>query len=134
MCSADDVTVYTMCCIGNVFVSFDDTAESKCGEYCGKALQYSGSNPEAYQLMGSYLLSKQECEVSSNHLVFNRILTSLQKARSTLLQGLSLWLPSSQGGDDGGAGIDLQQVNSLYGSHDPVIDHVINSFHLTNPK
>ena len=62
-----DVIVYAMCCAVHVFVSFDDNAENKCGEYCSKALQYSDSNPEAYQLMGSYLLSKQECEVSNDH-------------------------------------------------------------------
>jgi len=43
--------------------SFDDDAEEKCGEYCTKAIEYCPSNPEAYQLMGSYLLSKQDIEV-----------------------------------------------------------------------
>ena len=45
--------------------SFDDDAEVKCGEYCTKAIEYCPSNPEAYQLMGSYLLSKQDVEVTT---------------------------------------------------------------------
>lgn len=96
-----DITALDMstayCSLAEVYLTdccFDDNAENKCGEYCSKALHYSDSNPDAYQLMGSYLLSKQECE----------------KARTTLLQGLSLWLPTNQGDD--GAGIDLQQVPS----------------------
>ena len=50
-------------------VSSDDSAESKCGDYCSKALEYCSSNSEAYQLMGSYLLSKQDVEVSHNWLL-----------------------------------------------------------------
>ena len=63
--SASDVTLclLAMCFVVNV-VSCDDSAESKCGEYCSKALEYCSSNPDAYQLMGSYLLSKQDVEVS----------------------------------------------------------------------
>ena len=53
--------VYSTMCL---LVSFDDGAENKCGEYCIKALEYCNSNPEAYQLMGSYLLSKQDIEVN----------------------------------------------------------------------
>lgn len=48
--------------------SFDDGAENKCSECCTKALEYSNSNPEAYQLMGSFLLSTQDIEVSDNGL------------------------------------------------------------------
>ena len=80
--------------------------------------------------MASYLLSKQECEVSSNVLPYLVVPTSLKKARSALLQGLSLWLPQ----DDDGAGIDLQQVNTLCGSHEPMIDHVFTRFRHTNHK
>ena len=58
-----------MCFVVNV-VSFDDDAESKCGDYCSKAIEYCNSNPEAYQLMGSYLLSKQDVEVSDDWLLF----------------------------------------------------------------
>jgi len=56
-----------MCCCVTA-ISFDDDAELKCEEYCTKALEYSNSNPEAYQLMGSYLLSKQDAEVSNKQL------------------------------------------------------------------
>ena len=45
--------------------SFDATAEVKCGEYCQKALDSCPSNPEAYQLMASYLLSKGNVKVTA---------------------------------------------------------------------
>ena len=68
--SADDVTLmFTYCHVLCCVVSFDDSAESKCSEYCGKALEYCSCNPDAYQLMGSCLLSKQDYEVS--HIWFS---------------------------------------------------------------
>ncbi|XP_065896570.1 uncharacterized protein [Dysidea avara] len=93
--STQDATTFDVstayCSLAEVYLTdccFDGDAEVKCGEYCTKAIEYCPSNPEAYQLMGSYLLSKQDIE----------------KARSTLLQGLLLWLPAP---DD-----DVRQVPS----------------------
>lgn len=44
--------------------SFVATAEAKCGEYCQKAVDCCPSNPEAYQMMASYLLSKGNVKVN----------------------------------------------------------------------
>lgn len=46
------------------FFSFVATAEAKCGEYCQKAVDCCPSNPEAYQMMASYLLSKGNAKVN----------------------------------------------------------------------
>ena len=43
--------------------SFDATAEVKCGEYCQKAVDCCPTNPEAYQMMASFLLSKGNVKV-----------------------------------------------------------------------
>lgn len=45
------------------FYSFADTADSQCHQCCQKAIEYGPSNPEAYQLMASYLLSKERDKV-----------------------------------------------------------------------
>ena len=44
--------------------SFVATAEAKCGEYCQKAVDCCPSNPEAYQMMASYLLSMGNVKVN----------------------------------------------------------------------
>ena len=43
--------------------SFADSADSECHRCCQKAIEYGPSNPEAYQLMASYLLSKERDKV-----------------------------------------------------------------------
>lgn len=62
-------------------VSFESDAGQRCYECCCKATELSPSNPEAYQLMASCLLSQQLSD----------------KAREVLMKGLGLWLPSRCG-------------------------------------
>lgn len=45
------------------YISFADNADSECHRYCQKAIEYGPKNPEAYQVMASYLISKDRKKV-----------------------------------------------------------------------
>ena len=60
----------------NVFLlSFKEEASVRCHECCQKAIEYDATNPEAFQLMASCLLSQQ----------------NMEEARKTLEKSLELW-------------------------------------------
>ena len=65
--------------------SFKEEADTKCYECCQKAIEYDATNPEAFQLMASCLLSQQ----------------NMEEARKMLEKSLELW----QGKDE-----DLPEV------------------------
>ena len=46
-------------------VSYKDNAEQSCYECCCNAIKYGSNNSEAYQVMASYYLSRDNTEVSS---------------------------------------------------------------------
>ena len=46
-----------------ILYSFSDNADVECLNYCKKAIASCPTNPEAYQLMASYLLSRDKTEV-----------------------------------------------------------------------
>ena len=48
-----------------VCVSYEDNAEQNCYECCCNAIKYGSNNPEAYQVMANYYLSRDNIEVSS---------------------------------------------------------------------
>ena len=52
-------------CAFRFMCSFSPEAEEKCGYYCQKAIDSCMSNPDAYCLKASYLLSKDNKDVSS---------------------------------------------------------------------
>ena len=74
-------------------LSFVEAAGEKCYRCCSKAIELSPSNPEAHQLLASCLLSQGKEE----------------DAKTSLMRGISLWLPSKVGGasssSDGGASV-----------------------------
>lgn len=45
--------------------SMEEGAADKCREFIEKALQYNHDNPEALQLMASYLFSTEKNQVSA---------------------------------------------------------------------
>ena len=47
----------------NVFFSFEDNAEAKCRENIDKALDADATNAEAYQLLASFWLCKEDKQV-----------------------------------------------------------------------
>lgn len=55
--------------------SFKEEADAKCCECCQKAIEYDATNPEAFQLMASCLLSQQ----------------NMEEARKMLEKSLELW-------------------------------------------
>ena len=55
--------------------SFKEEADTKCYECCQKAIEYDATNPEAFQLMASCLLSQQ----------------NMEEARKMLEKSLELW-------------------------------------------
>ncbi|KXJ16984.1 probable assembly chaperone of rpl4 [Exaiptasia diaphana] len=67
------------CSLAEIYMTdecFDSEAESKCFQFCQKAIEYDSSNPDAYQVMANCLLSQEKVE----------------EARSVLKKGLDLWL------------------------------------------
>lgn len=68
--------------------SFKEEADTKCYECCQKAIEYDATNPEAFQLMASCLLSQQ----------------NMEEARKMLEKSLELW----QGKED-----ELSEVSTL---------------------
>ena len=62
--------------------SFTEGAGENCHKCCNKAIELSPSNPEAHQLLASCLLSQAKQD----------------EAKTSLMRGVSLWLPSKVGG------------------------------------
>lgn len=58
-----------------VFCSFKEEAAAKCSEFCHKAMEFDPTNPEAFQLMASCLLSEEK----------------MDEARQMLAKSLELW-------------------------------------------
>ena len=58
-----------------VFFSFKEEAAAKCSEFCHKAMEFDPTNPEAFQLMASCLLSEEK----------------MDEARQMLAKSLELW-------------------------------------------
>lgn len=52
-----------------MLVSFEEKADDLCFKYCNQALEYNSCNPEAYQLLGSYYLSKCNVKVKSKVMI-----------------------------------------------------------------
>ncbi|XP_068716062.1 uncharacterized protein [Montipora foliosa] len=66
------------CSLAEIYLTdecFKEEAATKCSEYCHKALEYDPSNPEAFQLMASCLLSQEK----------------MDEAREMLKKSLELW-------------------------------------------
>ncbi|KAK3731845.1 hypothetical protein QZH41_020211, partial [Actinostola sp. cb2023] len=56
------------CSLAEIYMTdecFDSEAESKCYQFCEKALEYDPSNPDAYQAMANCLLSQEKTESMS---------------------------------------------------------------------
>jgi tetratricopeptide (TPR) repeat protein len=69
------------CSVAEIYLTdscFSPEAEEKCGYYCQKAIDSCTSNPDAYCLKASYLLSKDNKD----------------EAKDAVLSSLSLWLAS----------------------------------------
>lgn len=64
---------------------FEDEAESKCKTFIEKAIDIDKENPEGYQLMASFLLSKDDKE----------------NAKDVMKKSVSLWLPKFKALDKG---------------------------------
>ncbi|XP_058940486.2 uncharacterized protein [Pocillopora verrucosa] len=83
--SASDSTVASSteistayCSLAEMYLTdecFKEEADSKCYECCQKAVEFDATNPEAYQLMASCLLSQQ----------------NMEEARKMLDKSLELW-------------------------------------------
>lgn len=59
------------CSLAEIYLTdecFKDEAAVKCSECCQKAIEYDVTNPEAYQLMASCLLSQQNMDEARNML------------------------------------------------------------------
>ncbi|KAJ8411664.1 hypothetical protein AAFF_G00164720 [Aldrovandia affinis] len=105
-----DVSV-AFCSVAEIFFTdlcMDEGAEDKCKEAIEKALQYDPDNPEAMQLMASYLFSTN----------------SVQEGREFLMRSVALWLPCqrseaepSPSGEEEGLG-DEEQQQSLIPSYE----------------
>ncbi|KAJ8291009.1 hypothetical protein GJAV_G00020370 [Gymnothorax javanicus] len=79
-----DVSV-AFCSVAEIFFTdlcMEEGAAEKCKEAIEKALQYDGDNPEALQLMASYLFSTEH----------------IQEGRDFLMRSVALWLPSQSSG------------------------------------
>ncbi|XP_028821712.1 probable assembly chaperone of rpl4 [Denticeps clupeoides] len=75
------------CSVAEIYFTdlcMEDGAADQCKESITKALQYDPLNPEALQLMASYLFSTQKTE----------------EGRDYLLKSVSSWLPSLRKGSD----------------------------------
>ncbi|TKS81994.1 hypothetical protein D9C73_016102 [Collichthys lucidus] len=80
--TAKDVCV-AYCSIAEIYLAdlcMVEGAADKCREYIEKALQYHHDNPEALQLMASYLFSTERN----------------QEAKEYLLKSVGLWLPAQK--------------------------------------
>ncbi|KAI4881549.1 hypothetical protein NFI96_014877, partial [Prochilodus magdalenae] len=80
--SAKDVSV-AFCSIAEIFFTdlcMEEGASERCKEAIEKALHYDQNNPEALQLMASYLFSSEKTEEGRNYLI----------------KSVSSWLPSLQ--------------------------------------
>ncbi|XP_068616450.1 uncharacterized protein si:dkey-12j5.1 [Brachionichthys hirsutus] len=80
--TAKDVCV-AYCAIAELYLSdmcMEDGAADKCKEFIERALQYHHDNPEALQLMASYLFSTERN----------------QEGREYLLKSVGLWLPAQK--------------------------------------
>lgn len=62
------VVVIYLSCVASVLGSFSPDAEQRCLECCTKAVTIAPQNPEAHQVMASYLLSKDDIEVGHGSL------------------------------------------------------------------
>lgn len=86
------------CAIAEIYLTdscFEDDAESKCKECLELAIQSDSENCEAYQLMASFLLSKDDKE----------------GARNNIEKSVALWLPQLQEAEKAeGSNIDPVQV------------------------
>ncbi|XP_040901326.1 probable assembly chaperone of rpl4 isoform X2 [Toxotes jaculatrix] len=80
--TAKDVSV-AYCSIAEIYLTdlcMEEGASDKCKEFIERALQYHHDNPEALQLMASYLFSTQRN----------------QEGREYLLKSVALWLPAQK--------------------------------------
>nr|XP_046255425.1 probable assembly chaperone of rpl4 isoform X1 [Scatophagus argus] len=71
------------CSIAEIYLSdlcMEEGASNKCREFIERALQYNSDNPEALQLMASYLFSTERN----------------QEGREYLLKSVGLWLPTQK--------------------------------------
>lgn len=87
--SAKDVSV-AFCSIAEIFFTdlcMEEGAAEKCKEAIEKALHYDQHNPEALQLMASYLFS----------------IDNTEEGRDYLVKSVSSWLPSLQKEDESSA-------------------------------
>ncbi|KAF4075966.1 hypothetical protein AMELA_G00224980 [Ameiurus melas] len=88
--TAKDVSV-AFCSIAEIFFTdlcMEEGAAERCKETIEKALHYDQNNPEALQLMASYLFSIEKPE----------------EGRDYLMKSVSSWLPSRQKDEDSSAG------------------------------
>uniref|UniRef100_A0A668A443 Si:dkey-12j5.1 n=1 Tax=Myripristis murdjan TaxID=586833 RepID=A0A668A443_9TELE len=77
--TAKDVCVaYCSCNTVSLFVPFCEGAADKCREFIERALHYHHDNPEALQLMASYLFSTERN----------------QEGREYLIKSVRVWLPT----------------------------------------
>ncbi|KAF0045356.1 hypothetical protein F2P81_001885 [Scophthalmus maximus] len=80
--TAKDVSV-AYCSIAEIYLTdfcMEEGAADKCKEFIERALQYHHDNPEALQLMASYLFSTERN----------------QEGREYLLKSVALWLPAQK--------------------------------------
>ncbi|XP_071325033.1 uncharacterized protein [Trachinotus anak] len=80
--TAKDVSV-AYCSIAEIYLTdlcMEEGAADKCREFIERALQYHHDNPEALQLMASYLFSTEKN----------------QEGREYLLKSVGLWLPAQK--------------------------------------
>lgn len=70
-----------------LFQSFDEDAEVKCQTNIEKAMTSDPSNPDAFQLMASFLLSKERNAEAQEHIK----------------KSVSLWLPDFKASELPGA-------------------------------
>ncbi|XP_067862840.1 uncharacterized protein si:dkey-12j5.1 isoform X2 [Heptranchias perlo] len=71
------------CSLAEIFLTdlcLEDEASNKCKEALGKAMEHDPDNPEALQLMASYLFSTEQ----------------KQEGKTFLMKSLERWLPSFQ--------------------------------------
>ena len=56
-----------------MYFSFEDEAEEKCKGNIEKAIAIDHTNPDAFQLMSSFLLSKDQTQVTISIFVYTAI-------------------------------------------------------------
>ncbi|CAI5662489.1 unnamed protein product [Oreochromis niloticus] len=98
-----DVSV-AYCSIAEIYLTdlcMEEGASDKCREFIEKALQYHHDNPEALQLMASYLFSTERN----------------QEGKDYLLKSVGMWLPAlKQRAASSSAGEDIQNEIPPYES------------------